>query len=661
MRGFSRIDQISIKTCFEMLSINEEQLKTDIERVGNINALLEDCFYSFDKSSVNSEVKSRVKDFVYKDRQQYLNCSSIEDFERYLAETEFGLWRKEAHDQMQILKEIKEEELLFSKKTSRSLKMYIKRFPRGRFINEAQELYRKKKKQNRIRMILYCTIFLVALFFVCYLNYKPSSYISLKSESSSFKLTDSLFIRTDSITIKNRGEKLFFSIQTDASSNNIDVSVVPESGDWLKAEIRDKRLYIEADTNHVGEKDATIRLFAYASFFGKRIWCKDYEVHVNQESGFASFLDVSEKSCRFDKFGKREYSNNKEEKGYPVKTSIQNNGSKVASNTKSQDYYLIEISTDGLNLKVETDVDWITMEKSKKDNGEIIKYSLIVKASANDGDQHDANIMVTSDTYSETIKVHQASGLATFFNVSTNDLIMEEKGTDEIHYYPVQVSTDGTTWHVSSSPSWLTAKANIKSGELEVRLPRNTGRINTGTIIIASNNNDLSQEISVKQLGDPTNLDASPKLLKFDTSGDSKYVYFSNNSIKPISVSEDQYWIQTDIVDDNRIQVSCYRIYDSESPRSGTVTVTCGNEKTYISVKQKGWAECSKCNNSGKMPCDNPKARAWDHSVWGVERISYDMWGQSWPIYNWVSCNRCKGTRKIKCTQCGGKGLVLSY
>lgn len=642
MRGFSHIDQISIKTCFEKLSLNEEQLKNNIERVENTNILLDDCFYSFDNSPVTPEIKSRVKDFVYNDRVQYLNCISIDNFEKYLSENEFGLWRKEALDKIHFLKELKDEELLFSKKTRRSLREYIKRFPQGRFINEAQELYKKKKKQNRIKKILICAIIFVALFTVCYSNYNHSSYINT----------------IDSITVKSRGEKQSFSIQTDASLNNLVVSVVPDSIDWLKTEIRDKRLFVEVDTNHVGDKDATIRLFAYASFFGKRIWCNDCKVNVKQESGLASFLDVNEKSCKYDKYGKREYSKKKEEVVYTKKS--QYNKMKYTANNQIQDDCLIELSTDGLNLKVETDADWIMMEKRVKDDGETIKYSLLVKVSTNEGDQRNANIIVTSDTYSEIIKVNQASGLATKFDVSTNSLIVAEEGTAENEYYPIKVSTDGTTWSISNSPYWLTTEANIQSGVLEVRFPRNYGRIKTGTITIVSNNGQ-SHDISVKQWGDPTNLDVSSKRLKFDIARDTKYVEISNNSLKPISVSDDQSWIRTSIENDSKIKIICFSNDDSDPPRNGTVTVTCGNEKTYISVKQKGWAECSKCNNSGKMPCDNPKARAWDHCVLGVERIRYDMWGQSWPIYNWVSCDRCKGTRKIKCTRCGGKGLVLSY
>lgn len=146
-------------------------------------------------------------------------------------------------------------------------------------------------------------------------------------------------------------------------------------------------------------------------------------------------------------------------------------------------------------------MDYLKKNIIERGNNFLVK--LVITAEINEGGERTGTILVKSDKFEKYISIKQNSGLATYFNVFPNNLVMAEEGTEEGYYYTIEVNTDGTTWAVSDAPDWLIAKAKIQEGGLHVTLPENNGRIRNGIITLISNNGD-SREIPVKQWGDPT-------------------------------------------------------------------------------------------------------------------------------------------------------------
>lgn len=611
---FKSIDQLTIKDCLGLLAIDERQLKARVAKEKNVNTLLDDSFYVFGElSGQKALIKNRFKELVYNDRIAFLKCSTISDYNAYVSSNEFGLWRSESSSKINQINALQEEKKMYSdcKGSVNGLKKYIRLYPNGHYVEEARKLLKEKEQSHRIKRIVCSLIVLAVLFLICFFNYEPSSYIRTN----------------DNVRFTSRGGEKICEVSTDALEENVSVYC---SCNWLTTEVKNGKLIIKTIPNHGDSHTSSITLNAFTTLFGFNLWSEKCVVHVNQESGLASYLSVSRHDCSFDKYGNEEYK--------------------------------IKIYTDGLNLKVKNEYGWIKLEKDSVDDGKVITTNLVVKSSVNETDTRQANIVITSDNFSETITVKQSSGLATYFNVSTDNLVMKEEGTSENSHYPIRVSTDGTTWSITEAPYWLTAEAKVSSGLISITLPPNTGKIKTGTITVVSNNGD-SYDISVKQMGDPSDFSASPSSLRFGTSSDYEYVSIDNNSSKSIYASSDKSWLSTSVSNKNKIKINCSK--NNSSPRSGTVTVTCGHEELTITVKQDGWTDCTRCNGNGEVNCTNYQAQpryypaygtTW-HQVYG-EIGGYWSYGVWMPQYGWVNCSTCGGDGKIRCPKCDGKGKI---
>ena len=239
------------------------------------------------------------------------------------------------------------------------------------------------------------------------------------------------------------------------------------------------------------------------------------------------------------------------------------------------------------------------------------------------------------------VKVFQESGLANCFELATSNLSIPEAGSD----YNIKVNTDGTFWSVSSSPDWLTAYADLEDKRLKIKVPANTGKIQSGTITIKSNNGDL-RDINVTQEGDPTIFRPAKDIVKFGTSSDYEYVTIYNNSHKNLEINEYEEWLSATAIGNDKIKISCTS--NSNERQSGTVYVHCGDEQFSITVKQDGWTYCWTCRGRGKIQCQ--AFGFWPNGYHYVQ----DYRGYYFP------CPDCGGSGTVDCFNCGGRGRIES-
>ena len=587
---YKKIDELSISECCAELNIESQQLPTIIENI-----------------SGPQEIVDRLKSLVDADMSAFKSCSTIEQFEKYLELWIDGLHRSEASQRVAQLK-AQAEELAFYKTNQNSisgLESYIKKYPNGRFIQEAKGSLANKKKARKIRNIILLIIAIVIAIAVCLINYFPVSYLDVSGD----------------VSLGKRGGNKTITISTDANDINIDVQ---ESSNWIDVNRDVGTLSINVVPNTDDERSAYITVNTYSSFFGKKFNCISKTIKVSQSSGLPTYLKTNTSEISFDKYGN------------------------CSSNQ-------ITATTDGCDLQVSTSASWFSVSKNITEDGDNMVASIVLTTGTNNEGSKSGEVVIRCNDYVERVKVSQASGLATYFRVEKTSLTMAEEGTAEDMCYPIDVYTDGTSWSVYSAPGWLTAYADLEDKRLEVKVPANTGKIKSGTITIKSNNGDL-RDISVSQKGDPTNFRSAKSTVKFGTSSDYEYVTIYNDSHKNLEINEYESWLSATAIGNDEIKISCTS--NSNERRSGTVYVHCGDEQISITVKQDGWTTCWNCGGHGRFQCQYP-------GLWGAGGYHYvqdfvinNYTGMGSYVYN--PCPNCGGSGTIKCSQCDGTGRKKS-
>lgn len=605
MMEFKNIDSLSITECCEFLKINRQDLPDIVERLDVT-------------SKREGLLLQRLKTLLKEDCMFFQNCKTVSEYENYLSVWVDGVWREQAQKEIVRLN-AESEELDYYNKNKDSIsgcKAYLRKYPNGRFVSEVKSTQNRKIQKRKIRNI---SIFLIITIFIaifCLFNYEPVSYLDFTGSGEFGKM----------------GGETRLLYDTDATLNNVDIK---QSVDWINLkDDGDGRLVITVSKNYEEQRYGTVTVMAYSSFFGQQYNCISKQIVISQESGLPTFLDVNATEILFDKYGNCKTSNN------------------FIANTDGCELE-IELGKGGLSDTIPL---WFTVSKNIETDIERISGRVSVVADVNKYGERFDYITIKVGNMVKRVKVCQESGLATKFLVETTTLRMAEEGTGEGMCYPIKVETDGTWWYVDASPSWLTAYADLNDKRLEVSVAANTGQIKVGTIILKSNNGDC-HKINVIQNGDPTDFASESERIRLGTSGGRKYIAISNNSNKSLSAYASESWLTCSVTGTNRISIFCNE--NNEYPRVGTVTVRCGGESLKISVEQRGWVDCSKCDG-GYKSCYNG---VWDPSTMSVvhskTRYVYDnLFSGHWVV---DKCPLCNGTGKIKCSACDGKGKVEDY
>ena len=447
-------------------------------------------------------------------------------------------------------------------------------------IADARNKILKLKKRNRIIAIgsPLLLVLVVALF-----GYKPVR--SLQVEDVTFG--------------KEGGEKTI-RIETNVSSNAIDLTE-PET-DWVNVVKIGKKLIISAIANPDPERTCTMLIEAYTTFFGEHIGTPiKQEVIVRQNSGYATNLNVSTHGFSIGKYGSSQQ---------------------------------VNVKTDGVALELVSNKDWIHInDRNQNHDGQFYHnddYEIIIEK--NPTGQRDCKVLVTTNGQpQQEITITQASGLANSFSISTHSIgPVSKSGTKEGYCFPVDITTDGTTWEAFTNCRWLSLNKNNDRLEIEVRP---ADEVRDGEVYVSSNNGH-QETISIHQDGDPTSFWFSWPTLTFDTDSDYKDVSFTNNSNQYVDASTNKSWLKASVCSGNIVRISCEA--NNGSPKDGVVTIACGNKKAEIAVHQKGWtySNCSNCWNgytsSGKV----------------IQLVGYGWGGM--PKYDNVQCRVCGGSGKIR-------------
>lgn len=644
---FKRIDTLSITECCEQLNLRREDLPEALQEV-------------IEPSERDQLLIKQLQSLLDEDKLAIESCRTIEQYEGYLSTWVDGLYHNHALTRIAQLKAAAEE-LAFYQENKNSIsgcEAYLQRYPKGKFVSDAQSTLAQKKKARKTRNIILLVLLLIAAGIFAYCNYVPVSYVNVD----------------DNAELNNLGSEISLDISTDAISSTISAT---SSEDWIDCRVSGKTLYISANTNPKGERSATITITAHSSFFGSELSNgKQETITVSQETGYASHLSVSNDDVYITANGGKSSISINTDGIFEVSTapaswvSTSINGktlnlecgenSGIARNT-----YLIiqsgaktlrlniaqagksatrldvstssiEFNADGGNRTIDIYTDGecqISTQPASWAHATINGNSISLKVDENSGTKRTDYFVIKSGSYTERINILQAGKSATRLSVSTDKVSFSSSGGSKT----ITVSTDGE-WRISTETnSW--GHTSINGNTITLRVDANNGDYRTDYFVIKSGN--IEKRINISQDGSlATYLRLSKNSIEASRRGTGYNecyavdVYTDGDNVTATTSAS---WIDVDVVGGDRIEIETSK--NTGSRRTATIKVRADRQSKTIKVSQKGISNCTNCYN-------------WQYGystgqVWGVIGYYYVGWTQ-FPQYGWVQCPVCGGSGSIE-------------
>ena len=378
---FKNIDALNITECCEQLCIKREDLPE----------ALQDLIVLSERDKLLLE---RLQSLLNEDKSAIESCRTIEQYERYLSTWVDGLNHGYARARISQLKSDAEEHAFYdSNKASISgCEAYLRKYPKGKFVIDAQSTLAQKKMARKTRNIILLVLLLIAAGIFAYSHYVPVSYVYVD----------------DNAELNNLGSEISLDISTDAISSTISAT---SSEDWVHCRVSGKNLYISALENPNKERCATITITAHSSFFGDELSeNKSTKITITQVTGHATRLSLSK---------------NEENLSYTAVTSI------------------ISINTDGICTISKSPASWVIASISGP--------NLFLQCSENPDVVRDTYLTIASGTKSQNLKITQAGKKALFLEPSQSNISFPYTGGTKT----ITVSTDGL-WEIGAEPEkWV--------------------------------------------------------------------------------------------------------------------------------------------------------------------------------------------------------------
>lgn len=391
---FKSIDTLSITECCEQLNLRREDLPEALQNI-------------IEPSERDQILIEHLQALLDEDKSAIASCSTIEQYEEYLFTWVDGLYQGYAQTRIAQLK-AETEELAFYQENKDSIsgcEAYLQRYPKGKFVSDAQSTLAQKKKARKTRNIILLVLLLIAAGIFAYCNYVPVSYVNVGNNAE----------------LNNLGSEISLDISTDAVSSTI---YATSSEDWIDCRVSGKTLYLSADNNPNGKRSATVTITAHSSFMGRELSDRQFEtITVSQEAGYASHLSASNNDVY-----------------------LSANGGKSS----------IEINTDGIFTVSKAPASWLSTSVNGK--------TLNLECGENLGVARSSYLILKSGTKTLRLNITQTGKSATRLDVSTSDVEFSVNGGSRT----IEIYTDGECQISTQPKSWAHATINGKSISLSV-------------------------------------------------------------------------------------------------------------------------------------------------------------------------------------------------
>ena len=216
----------------------------------------------------------------------------------------------------------------------------------------------------------------------------------------------------------------------------------------------------------------------------------------------------------------------------------------------------------------------------------------------------------------------------------------------------VSISADGS-WEITSCPDWVVAEKH--DSVLSLKTERNeTGKILQGNIVL-SGKKGVEVSLKVTQATKCTHITPSEEMVEFDKEGGTKTVSIDTDGTLQVTAPEGF----TATYKDGVLTITAYA--NDGGKRKGEIDLSADEQSAKIDVSQKGNI-CPRCNGTGKVKCTKCGGKGIIEDVseigqWSKDGCTkcggsgwYALWGESSPS------DVHPGSGKMTCPQCGGSG-----
>ena len=624
---FKSIDTLSITECCEQLNLRREDLP---EAIQNIN----------EPSERDELLIEQLQSLLNEDKSAIESCRTIEQYEGYLSTWVDGLYHSHARTRIAQLKAVAEE-LAFYQENKDSIsgcEAYLQKYPKGKFVINAQSTLAQKKKARKTRNIILLVLLLIAAGIFAYCNYIPVSYVNVD----------------DNAELNNLGSEISLGISTDANSSTISAT---SSEDWIDCRVSGKTLYISANTNPKEERSATITITAHSSFFGSELSDRKQEtITILQETGYASHLSVSNDDVYLTANGGNTSISINTDGIFAVSTApaswvstsingktlnlaysdnsgtVRNSYLIISSGSKSKrinitqagksatrldlSTYNVEFNANGGSRTIEIYTDGeckISTQPESWANATISGNSISLRVNENPGTKRSDYFVIKSGSYEKRINISQAGKTATHLNASSDNISYSYSGGTRT----ITVSTDGE-WQISTGTAgW--GHTSISGNTITLRIDENTSSSSrTDYFVIKSGSKE--KRINISQDGKPaTRLSVSTENVSFGKDGGRRTITVSTNGEWRIGVGTAS-WAHTSI-SGNTITL---RVDENNSgdERTDYFTVVAGDKDVRINITQAGGPSAE----VNRVWVDHNVKRTGYNSVmgpWGWQQVPY--------------------------------------
>ena len=624
---FKSIDTLSITECCEQLNLRREDLPEAIQNI-------------IEPSERDQLLIEQLQSLLSADKVAIESCRTIEQYEGYLSTWVDGLYHSHAHTRIAQLKAAAEE-LAFYQENKDSIsgcEAYLQRYPKGKFVSDAQSTLAQKKKARKTRNIILLVLSLIAAGIFAYCNYLPVSYVNVD----------------DNAELNNLGSEISLGISTDANSSTISAT---SSEDWIDCRVSGKTLYISANTNPKEERSATITITAHSSFFGSELSDRKQEtITILQETGYASHLSVSNDDVYLTANGGNTSISINTDGIFAVSTApaswvstsingktlnlaysdnsgtVRNSYLIISSGSKSKrinitqagksatrldlSTYNVEFNANGGSRTIEIYTDGeckISTQPESWANATISGNSISLRVNENPGTKRSDYFVIKSGSYEKRINISQAGKTATHLNASSDNISYSYSGGTRT----ITVSTDGE-WQISTGTAgW--GHTSISGNTITLRIDENTSSSSrTDYFVIKSGSKE--KRINISQDGKPaTRLSVSTENVSFGKDGGRRTITVSTNGEWRIGVGTAS-WAHTSI-SGNTITL---RVDENNSgdERTDYFTVVAGDKDVRINITQAGGPSAE----VNRVWVDHNVKRTGYNSVmgpWGWQQVPY--------------------------------------
>ena len=361
-----------------------EKIIADISLQGYYELLLEDSMRPY-AERIKKEIDKHLPIWQKEEKFAYEQCKTINDYEQFI--TKYSKYASFYAMQYKVAAEQKIEDLFWEENNSsiRNCRKYLARYPEGQYASKAHYIIRR----NNIIPFIILLLMLIIFATISTLGYNSGD----------------ITVSSDSLRFSKYGGEQTITITTNGKIDGYIERCNEDSEEWLSISKINNKITFTASPNSSPKRIECITISVYPTWYGEIVFderkIKKKVIYISQESGITTDIQIN-------------HTNSSE---YPSVFTQTPNGSyigKIECKTYHHTSNTFKVTTDGVEeLFVTSSQNWIDIIK---ENDSIY----VVLTRENEDFAKEGEVTFRAGGISRKIAIYQPSGFAKRLNVSVN-------------------------------------------------------------------------------------------------------------------------------------------------------------------------------------------------------------------------------------------------